>query len=712
MNSDDLRELDEINKKTALKIRANYNKKELNILDFYPELDLKPPYTGTGMELLNPIKPYQLFPFFKTVLVDIPPIPDEFFFKKQYGVSVDELIELERDGKVAIRLSYPYINYHGLENDYLDPILRRRPPSSRARDLNYSYLINDKFLEELEFEDFFRGKQFGYGSDLLLDAGMTDPIAIAASDIINGSNSFFYNIDEEMFVNKVKSNLQKLSLLGYGDVNKFIKRILSVGTGRLDWAYVYSSAYNSFLTDPIFNSLEGTHLVNNNVREVLNDLFVRYNSGTALKDIIDENNPFPYYDVGKMITEEIVTATPVNLEQSRDIDYSNTIKALEYLENAVNAKDVEAITDRTHELKVEIKEANQIVLDMNYRANKIPKGITRIGFSIGILGTLLMPDPSSQLISASISNIIGFLGELDVLKPAIESLLTFKKDNHILYLYNNYDKYEINEYTLDERVLNHQYPLNNELIDKFKYYDALYNKIPILRVMIDIDSRLIVGEGPRIKIKGIPNDRLEEEIQEQIDKEFPKEFWRITQKHLRLYGIAYLLESKGSFHIINPKFIQPVYEDNELIRYECILKKGIKRQIEKERVICINPSDEDSVVEAYIMLLDQTYPDLTEKEVRPQLIYDTYFANKQSADKIKRTDFEGAKNILLESLEIPQHFKNVIDSARTLMELGDIHRMHDHHSQALDFYEKAQNCLNGTHSSTSKNFEIIYQKRF
>ncbi|MBP2044948.1 tetratricopeptide repeat protein [Methanobacterium aggregans] len=698
--------MDEINRQVAIKIRNNYNKEELNILDFYPELDLKPPYTGTGTNLINPIKPYQLFPFFKTVLVDVPPIPDEDLFKMQYGLSVEELIDLEREGKVAIRLSYPYINYHNLENDYLDPIISRRPPSARARDLNYSYLINDKFLETLEKEDFFKGKLFGFGSDLSLEMGMIDPIAIASYDIMNDSGSNFFNFDEEIFVNKVKSNCQKLSLLGYGDVNKFLRKMLEVGSGRLDWAYVYSSCYTSFLTDPTFNSLDGTHLVNNNVREVLNDLFVRNNSGTAFKGIVDENDPFPYYDVGKMLTEEMITATPISLEQSKDIDYSNTIKALEHLENAVNKKDIEEITDRTHELKAEINVANQIVMDMNYAANKVPKGISRIGFSIGMLGSLAQ-DPHTQSLSWAISGIIGGLGECDVLKPAIETLLKFKRDNHVLYLYNNYEKYEINEYNLDGRILNHDYPLNNPLIDKYKYYDSIYKKIPILRVMIDIDTRLVIGDGPHLKIKGLPNDKLEEKIRAQFEKDFPKEFWKITHKHLRLYGIAYILRSKETYHIINPKFIKPIYENNELLSYECIAKNGKKQEIEKERVICINPSNEYSIVEAYIILFDQTYPDLTQKGIRPKLLYDTYFENMQTASKSKITDFENTKKLLLKSLEIPEHFKNVYDSVRALNELGDLHRMYNRHSEALVFYERAQDCLNGNaHSNILKKFEL------
>ncbi|MBU4535958.1 MAG: hypothetical protein KKF16_09130 [Euryarchaeota archaeon] len=84
----------------------------------------------------------------------------------------------------------------------------------------------------------------------------------------------------------------------------------------------------------------------------------------------------------------------------------------------------------------------------------------------------------------------------------------------------------------------------------------------------------------------------------------------------------------------------------------------------------------------------------------------------QTASKSKITDFENTKKLLLKSLEIPEHFKNIFDSARALNELGDLHRMHNHHSEALVFYEKAQNCLNGNaHSNALKKIELeLYNK--
>ena len=140
MDLEVLKELDTSKAEEAGKISKNYKKDKIDILDFYSKLNLNTPYTETNSTSLSSINPYQLMPFFNTVIVDIMPLPNEKLFEKHYGMSVEDLIELERKEKVAIRLPRCYIDYKDIENDYLDPILSRRPPTSPLINLGYGLL--------------------------------------------------------------------------------------------------------------------------------------------------------------------------------------------------------------------------------------------------------------------------------------------------------------------------------------------------------------------------------------------------------------------------------------------------------------------------------------------------------------------------------------------------------------------------------------------
>ncbi len=100
-----LQEYESKNIEKAVKILHGYKKDELDISEFYPEFKLNNPYTATNSTPLNSIKPYQLLPFFKTVIVDVLPLESENLFETYYGMSVNELIELKSRGRAVMKLS-------------------------------------------------------------------------------------------------------------------------------------------------------------------------------------------------------------------------------------------------------------------------------------------------------------------------------------------------------------------------------------------------------------------------------------------------------------------------------------------------------------------------------------------------------------------------------------------------------------------------------
>ena len=89
----------------------------------FPELNLDERIPYCSM----PLPPPTLLPFHKTVIVQIPPF-DEEQCKINIQFSVEELLELEKKGRVALVLLHNPSDYANLH--YLDPILEKKPPIS------------------------------------------------------------------------------------------------------------------------------------------------------------------------------------------------------------------------------------------------------------------------------------------------------------------------------------------------------------------------------------------------------------------------------------------------------------------------------------------------------------------------------------------------------------------------------------------------------
>jgi hypothetical protein len=77
---------------------------ESSILDFYPEFKLKRPYTS-AWHLDMPV--WLLLPYYAKIIVPIYPYDSESGFEKRYGLGIEELLQLEKAEKLALRLYLP-----------------------------------------------------------------------------------------------------------------------------------------------------------------------------------------------------------------------------------------------------------------------------------------------------------------------------------------------------------------------------------------------------------------------------------------------------------------------------------------------------------------------------------------------------------------------------------------------------------------------------
>lgn len=695
------------------KINNKYkkNKKDkIDILDYYNGKTLNSPYSSANSATSNSIKPYQLMPFFKTVIVDIIRLPNEELFNEYYGMSVEELIELERKGKVLIRLPDYYYAYQNIENDYLDPILSRNPPNSFLINMGYGYLLNNKLEDELkDVENLFK-KEFDFGSNLGMEMGMIDPMVIASFNIITGGDPYLPDISNEKYKEFTHNNFNRLSFSGYGNVNTFLKELLNVGNGRLDWAFTYSTAYTSFLADPILSSLNGTHMVNYNMKEILNDLIIRTTNEELRKTLLSKSSNILCYDIGKTLSEEITTPLLFNLEESLDYDYRGAINALKSLERAIDKKNSNEIIDLTNELKTELYEAGQIAKNMRGSLENNLNRIKSISTTIGLLGdgAEALADPQVKPLLKAISlgaRGLNALAETETFRKAIDRFVKFNKEDHVLYLYNNYERFSVTPKNDKIRIVKGKKEFKDDLSKKYEYYEYIYKNIPIIRVLIDITSRVVVGNGSSFEYTGedeVQNSEVLEFLEKWRDEYLPDETLRLQFKHSFLYGKSYFIKSVLnkdekkiiSLKLINPKYIRPYYRNKQLIGYNIINENGRKEFIKKEHIMANDHSKNGSLVEKYIYMLDLIYPKITNKDKRPKLFYDLLFENLEKKFKLAG-DYPKYKEMLLNSLKIARYLENLVYITIILSELGDLNRKFNRNSEALEFYEQAQKGLEG-----------------
>lgn len=711
MDFEVLSKLDELKAEEYGKIKKKIKKDTVEILDFYPDLDLRTPYTSSNSATSNNIKPYQLLPFFKTIIVDLMPLTDEVLFEKYYGMSVEELIELERKERVVIRLPSLYSNYKDL--DYLDPILSRRPHSSFLINLAFGSLINDRIAKEsADIDNFFKVRDFDFGNNVSMEMGMVDPLVLISSGIVTGNKPHLANLTNNDYIKFTQNNFLKLNYAGYNNVNNFLKGILDAGHGRLDWAFTYSSAYASFLADPLLNSLDGTHMVSYNLKEVLNDLIIRTSNETLKNGFLSKSSEILSYDVGRTLSGEILMHLPLNIDDALDFDSKGAIDALKSLEKGITESSDEII-EFTSALQNKIYEAGQIVEGMRNAKEKYPTNIANIATTISLLGAgsaALSEDPHVKpILSATslIARVIGSTVKTESVEKFIEGVIKLNKSDHVLFLYKNHRKFSITPKISGIKILNSKKSFKDKLSDKYEYYEYIYKNIPILRVLIDITARMIVGEGPTFKYEddvGVPNTKIIETLEKWKDEYLPNELIILQMKYLLLYGKSFYIKSvvqKGKKKhlkpkLVHPKIIRPVYKDRQIEGYKILNERGNETLFAKDEIIAFTPSTRNiSLVEKYIYLFDEIYPKITQKETRPKLHQDVMDENSDQASALINQSYDKSKDLFLNSLRAAKFLENWLFIAMILTALGDLHKQYHYYQQALECYLKAQDQIEG-----------------
>ena len=400
------KEVEKVEKLSETMVEKAKRGEEVSFADLYPEWNLRErmPYTWR-----NPDIPLEvMLPYYNTLIVDIVPHFSKQRFRKLYGCDVEELLRLEKEGKVVLRFNPSTLITRGM-SDYLRPIFEEglekgRPSPIRA--VFYACFAKE-LIEPIEkSEMLFRGK---------FPKGIRDPGGrwdFSAKELEELSIGMYFNF----------------KLFGFDQVAEYVKRAVDLDPYL---AFYIMAVYSDLLVGPKVNSLDGIHSIPREEIEFLSSLVPQTKISPLLKT--GKYEIFPY-DVGKVLVKKAKLVVRKDLGDALDVykDYEKARKALFSLEKAVEEK--EKILERAKALE---ETWNELV-SMEEMRGKRSAAFTTVGLvGSGAAEVCLSQQPGllSLLLGMFLSAFSG------VVLPRISSWLAERtvkmgKSSNIVFVYD------------------------------------------------------------------------------------------------------------------------------------------------------------------------------------------------------------------------------------------------------------------------------------
>ena len=702
MELEDLKEMDKKEQERVTKIRRLHeNDKKIDINIFYKDFNLDEAHTSYTPISRVDLKPFQLAPFFKNIILDIKPLPSEEDFEKYYGIDVERCYELKQKGLFKFRLSNNNQDYYNLDNNYLDLILSDNPPVSNVVNRAHGLLVNnnDEYITELYH--LIGGREFDFGNYILNDLGMSDPYMISAFDILAGHSYELKNVNDNIFKAVTAHNVTKLWACGYNEINDIFKLLLGKGNGRLDWAFVFSNVYANILSNPILDSVNGTQMMHSRIKYLAQDMSIQkldhiFSNFKNPAQNLEFDDKILSSDALNVMTKTIDMPTLLDSNDLDDFDFKGAINALKVLENIIDDKKVEDITCATQDLQNELVSVGKIVKDMQEGKTHKKDILSKVSWGLGSIGTIgsYFSENPYNWISGLIGT-GGFLLESAIQFNSIDWILDklnkFNKESHVVYMYDNYDKLNFKYLKIPKINLKHDLTkFDDELTKKYNYYEYLYKKIPSIKVWIDIEVQNFIGKGS--KVEG-DDPKIVFEIN-QMNKEISLDLK--IKKCLQdtfLYGSGYFIkeisDAKYDIYSINPHYVRNINENGETKNY--VLQNG--KKIECRKIVDFNRV---SIIEKNILLLDEFYPEITKKDSRPILIRDQLEINEELVRE-NYDNYDKIIKIFNNSLELCRKLNDKLNEINLLNRLASCYIIKNRSDIAIKYlYDAntlAKSCL-------------------
>lgn len=702
MELEDLREMDKKEQERVSNIAKKHEHDEkIDINLFYKDFNLDDPHTSYNPISSVDLKPFQLAPFFKNVVLDIKPLHSEDEFKRYYGMGVEKCYELKKEGLFKFRLSNNYIDYHNLDNDYLDLILHDKPPVSNVINRAHGILINKDDSSINYLFHLIGSNEFDFGNFILNDLGLSDPYMISAFDIMAGHSYDIKKIDDSIYKSVMANNFTKLWACGYNEINELFKLLLGTGNGRLDWAFVFSNVYANILSNPILDSINGTQMMHSRVKYLAKDMSIQ-RLDHVFPDLKNPANNLEFddsilsSDKLNIMTKAIDMPTLLNSDDLDDFDFKGAINALKTLESIIDDKRIDEITGATQDLQNELISVGNIVKDLQegkVRKKSILSNVSWGLSSVGVFGSLFGDNPYNWIFGLMGAG--GFLLDsaikFDGIDWILDKLNKFHKDSHLIYMYDNYDKLKFNDLKNPQITLKHNLTkYDDNLTRTYEYYEYLYENIPSIKVWIDIMVQNLIAWGSKVESD---NPQIAFELN-KMNKEISLDLKLKKLLHDQfLYGSGYSIKkinkTKYDLQVISPHYVRSINESGEIKNY--VLKDGEK--IECEDIFCLNRL---SIIEKNMLLLDTYYPEITKIESRPTLIRDQLEINEKLV-KDNYKNYDMIIKIFKESVELCRQLDDRIHEIDLLNKIGLCYIIKGRPDMAINYlndaYILAQSCM-------------------
>lgn len=675
MELEDLKELDKKEQERVSNIAKKHEgDKKVDVNVFYKDFNLDEPHTCYNPILSVDLKSFQLAPFFKNIVLDIKPLHSEDEFKKYYGMDVEKCYELKNEGLFKFRLSNNYTDYSNLNNDYLDLILDDKPPVSNVVNRAHGLLING---DDSSINDLFHligSKDFDFGRYMLNDLGLSDPYMLSAFDIMAGHTYNLKNGDNEIYEIEMAHNFTKLWACGYNEINELFKLLLGTGNGRLDWAFVFSNVYANILSNPILDSINGTQMMHSRIKYLAKDISIQ-KLDSIFPDLknpahnLEFDDSILSSDKLSIMTKTIDMPTLLNSDDLDDFDFKGAINALKTLEDIIDNKRIDEISGATQDLQNELISVGNIVKGLQegkIRKKNILSNVSWGLSSVGFFGSLFGDNPYNWILGLVSAG--GFLLDsaikFDSIDWILDKLNKLHKDSHIIYIYDNYDKLKFKDLKNPQINLKHNLTkFNDELTKKYEYYEYLYEKIPSIKVWIDIEIQNLIAGGSKVE-GGDPKIAYEiNKMNKEISLDLKLKKWLFD--HF-LYGSGYLIteisKTKYDVHSINPHFVRSINNSGKIKNY--VLQGG--ERIICDNIVCLNKF---SIIEKNMLLLDTYYPEITKIDSRPTLIRDQLEINEKLV-KDNYKNYDMIIKIFKESVELCRQLDDKIHEIDLLNKIG------------------------------------------
>jgi len=379
--------------------------------DFFPDLRLGETY---GYYIFR--KPlWLLVPFYDTIIVNLPPLKDKSAFERILGLTLEDAVALQKKSRVQFTLDYEPTRYVGL--DYLDPIIEYAPCHEIRLDAlcKATRMKYDEYLKE--GTRMFDGRL----GDLARQFKWEEYVLDARKELEVSAASLF----------------AELKCLGYDGL---ASRISNLAHYNAQLAYRCLYVYSSFLTDPVFRSLDGINPIESEFLQ--------------LKTLYEELINCPLYadkevlyfpeDVGRALIKELRLDLPQDLDQALKASTGKARKALKELDETVKRMQSEKILDRSFALETALMEANEAIRSLQLHQVKLRETTFRLAaafrlakITIGLTGIAtgaLTGDPLLTCMLASTGIAIDALRHF--VEPTVKRVLRIPHKSHVVSLYD------------------------------------------------------------------------------------------------------------------------------------------------------------------------------------------------------------------------------------------------------------------------------------